>query len=836
MNIVMNTNRAELNIAFTKSELRIWALALAGVLILVHGSIAQAQSRQRQLFDFGWKFMQADPPHAQETGFDVSSWKDVDLPHDWSIGGKIAADNPTGGAGGFFPAGTGWYRKVFSVPRDWGGKRIGIEFEGVYMNSDVWINGSKLGNHPYGYTPFFYDLTPFLRIGENNTVAVRVDNSRYVNSRWYSGSGIYRHVWLHVEDRVHVVPWGIQIVTRSITSAKAAGVIRLTLRNDGDAESVARVSTRILSPEGREVAKVDSDVSIGVGGIKTVNQTFEIEEPTLWSPESAHLYLAASTVHRLGGSDGVYDTLFGVRSIRVSAENGFQLNGQTIKLCGGCVHHDNGCLGAEAFDRAEERKVELLKAAGFDAVRTSHNPPSEAFLNACDRLGILVIDEAFDCWDQQKASADYSIYFDDWWQRDLDAMVLRDRNHPSVVIWSVGNELPQAGTAEGIRVGGMLADRVRSLDDTRPVTAGIFWYRGIHAADGTRWNWEDLDPLFAKLDIAGYNYQSHRYLPDHQRIPSRVMVATESFLRDTFRNWQLTQETGYVAGDFVWSAMDYLGESGIGRYSPAGERLIGHGTDEQYPYNGASCGDMDITGYRKPISHYRNIVWNRGERLYTAVLEPSPDGRPYRVEEWGLAPSWASWSWRGFEGRHLEVQIFSRCERVRLYLNDNLIGEKPTTESEQFKAVFDVPYVPGVLKTVGMDKGQVVEQNILKTAGPASQIRLTADRKHITANGEDLCFISVEAIDDAGNFQPGGNQLVKFKISGPGLIAGVGSGDYSREELYQGNERLLFHGRAEVVIRSTRGGGIITLTAAAPEMTDGSTDVESRPTNSNSQN
>jgi beta-galactosidase len=810
-------------------EPRAKTLALIVALILLQTSIGNAQSNHRQLLDFGWKFKQADFQDAQEIGFNDSSWSSVDLPHDWSIGGELAADNPTGGAGGFFPAGVGWYRKTFSAPLSWAGKRVGVEFEGVYMDSDVWLNGRKLGNHPYGYTPFYYDITSDLKIGGGNTIAVRVDNSRYINSRWYSGSGIYRHVWIHVDDPVHLVPWGIQLTAPSIAKDKADGVIRITLRNDSNSDSRSRVSTQILSPEDREVAKVDSDVSIAAGAEKTISQTYEIENPALWSPDIPRLYRAVSTVHRLGGSDGVYETRFGIRSTKVSAENGFELNGRTIKLCGGCVHHDNGCLGAAAFDRAEERKVELLKAAGFNAVRTSHNPPSPAFLDACDRLGILVIDEAFDCWDQEKATADYSIYFDDWWQRDLDAMVLRDRNHPSIVMWSLGNELPQAGTPDGIRVGSMLADRVRSLDTSRPITAGIFWYNGIHAADGSRWSWIDVDPLFAKLDIAGYNYQSRRYQPDHQRVPGRVMLATESFLGDTFRNWQLTKQTRYLAGDFIWSAMDYLGESGIGRYYPAGQRIIGHGTDEQYPYHGASCGDMDITGFRKPISHYRNIIWDRGEKLYTAILQPSADGRPYRVEEWGLPPSWASWTWPGSEGRDLSVQVFSRCDRVRLYLNDNLIGEKPTTENEQFKAMFDVPYAPGVLKTVGLNNGQVVEQNTLQTAGEPARVRLVADRSRITADGQDLCFVTVEAIDRAGNFQPNGDQSVTFNISGPGVIAGIGSGDYSQEQMYQGTHRLLFHGRAEAVIRSGRNAGIITLTAAAPGLITGSVDIESRP-------
>jgi beta-galactosidase len=799
------------------------------ILIVATGSMSEAQSRQRELFDFGWKFDHSDPTGAEAASFNDARWTSVDLPHDWSITGPIAATNPTGGAGGFFPAGVGWYRKTFSVPTSWVGKHVAIEFEGVYMNSQVWINGQKLGIHPYGYTPFVYDLTPHLKVGEQNTIAVRVDNSRYVNSRWYSGSGIYRHVWLQVESPLHVIPWGICVTTPQVSADTARVAVQIALGNNSDARRQAAVTTQILSPDDQPVARVESEVSIDPATEQTVHQNFDIARPVFWSPDQPHLYKAITTVHQSSDSDGVYETRFGVRTLVVSAANGLELNGQTIKLDGGCVHHDNGCLGAEAFDRAEERKVELLKAAGFNAVRTSHNPPSPAFLDACDRLGLLVVDEAFDCWDLPKAGADYSVDFNKWWQRDLDAMVLRDRNHPSVIMWSLGNEIPNAGAPGGIRVGSMLADRVRNLDSTRPITAGIFWYNGIHGADGSYWDWPDADPLFAKLDVCGYNYQLDSFRRDHQRFPKRVIVSTESLLSDAFRVWQLVHRNSYAVGDFVWSAMDYLGESGIGRVFTADEDIIGHGTDEQFPFHGAICGDIDITGWRKGISHYRNILWDRGEKLYTTVLQPSPDGRPYQVEQWGVLPNWPSWTWPGQEGKKLRVLVCSRCQRVRLYLNDKFLGEQPTTENDEFQAIFDIPYQAGILKTVGLNGDKIVAQFVLQTAGAAARLRLTADRSVITADGQDLCFVTVESIDNDGNFQPNGDEPVRFHLDGPGLIAGVGSGDYSQVLMYQGNLRPLFHGRAQAVIRSTRHGGVINLTATAVGLSADTLRIESGP-------
>jgi beta-galactosidase len=788
-----------------------------GVVLVVPGS---ARGRERILLDADWRFHLGDVPAASQPAYDGQDWRPVNLPHDWSIEGTVDPNVPGTGSDGFFPTGIGWYRHSVFAPPSWSGQRITIEFEGVYENAEVWINGQSLGVHPYGYTSFCYDLTPNLRIGAANVLAVRVDNSQQPNSRWYSGSGIFRHVWLHVTDPVHVAPWGV-FVSATGASATAAKIrVEAAVRNETDAPVSVSTETRMLDPDGRTVATATGPLDLAPQAEGQVTDYVNIPNPRLWSPETPALYRAVTRV--LVGPREVdrVETPFGVRTIAVSAARGFELNGRPLKLVGGSVHHDNGPLGAAAFDRAEERRVELLKAAGFNTVRTAHNPPSPAFLAACDRLGLLVMDEAFDCWEKGKTAHDYSVVFKDWWRRDLDAMVRRDRNHPSVVFWSIGNEVYERGTPEGARIARMLTDRIRELDATRPLTAGI---NGL----GPKGDWTQLDPLFATLDVAGYNYELARHAADHARLPARVIVATESYQSEAFQNWAAAHDHPYVIGDFVWNALDYLGEAGIGRVFPPDQPAVKHWEASQYPWHGAYCGDLDLTGWRKPVSHYRAIVWDRGEKLYAAVRVPAPDGRPWNLSPWSMPPALPSWTWPGQEGKELTVEVDSRYDAVRLYLNGRLLGEKPTTRAEEFKAVFAVPYAPGTLRAVGVQDGREVEAFALTTAGAAARIRLTADRARIRADGQDLCFVTVEVTDRDGRLRPDASPAVRFALHGPGVIAGVGNGDMTTLESYQANPHHLFQGRAVIVIRSTENAGRHKLTASAPGLADGAMTIRS---------
>ncbi len=785
------------------------------------GGYAQKQEiiERKQLFDYNWKFNLGDTPAASANNFDDKNWRTLDLPHDWSIEGIINPENPTGGDGGFFPAGIGWYRKTLTVPASWKGKCISIYFEGVYMNSQVFINGKSLGVHPYGYTSFCYDLTPYVNYNKDNILSVRVDNSMQKNCRWYSGSGIYRHVWMIITDPIHVAHWGVAITTPFVSSAKATVQIKTRVMNETNTSQRIILKIRLRDAKSKNSGNNQLTVELLPNSEKEITQTIIVSKPMLWTPETPHLFEVQVQIVKNKNVIDNFKTSFGIRSIKFSAENGFQLNGKTMKINGGCVHHDNGCLGAAAFDRAEERRVELLKEAGFNAIRTSHNPPSEAFLAACDRLGMMVIDEAFDGWKEQKNKYDYASIFNEWWQRDLESMVFRDRNHPSIIMWSIGNEVIERKKPEAVETAKMLVNCVRKIDPTRPVTSAM-----------TTWDkdWEIFDPLMAAHDVCGYNYELGRAESDHKRVPARIIVQTESYPKDAFENWKLVQNNNYVIGDFVWTALDYLGESGIGRWYYSGDIPGEHWEGNLFPWHGAYCGDIDLTGWRKPISHYRSMLYNNTEKLYMAVREPEPKPIEIKVTKWAVWPTWESWTWPGFEGKALQVEIYSKYPKVRLYLNNKLIGEQVTTEKQQFKATFTVPYAPGELRAVGVLDNKEVETTLLKTAGSAAKIKLTADHSTILANGQDLSFITIEITDKDGILQPNAENRLTFKVEGTGVIAGVANANLKDVDSYVGFSRNAWKGRAMVVIRSTHAAGNIKLTVNSPDLTDAVININSK--------
>lgn len=779
-------------------------------------------AREKLPLDADWKFQLVDSPDAYQPEYDTSNWRDIRLPHDWSI--ELATDPqaPSSGGGGFFPAGVGWYRRVIVPPETWKTKRVQIEFEGVYGYAEVWINGVSLETHAYGYTPFRFDLTPHLRFGQVNTLAIRVDNSQQPNSRWYTGSGIYRHVWLHVTDPVHIDDETIFVSTERATQEKAIVAVDVSVVNDSDQTQSARLEIEIVDSADKSVAKSETRFSVEANAKQSLQQQITVEEPSLWSPESPYLY---SLEVRLLVDERETDLVtvpFGVRTVEVSSDKGLLLNGKPILLCGANVHHDNGPLGAAAFDRAEARRVEILKSAGFNAIRTSHNPPSTAFLDACDRLGMLVIAEAFDGWAAKKTAHDYGTVFNQSWERDLSAMILRDRDHPSIIMWSIGNEVYERGNAEGLRMAKAMVERVRELDPTRPVTAGI---NGLSPDR----EWSELDPLFATLDVAGYNYELDRHQEDHSRVPNRVIFSAESYPEDAFAGRSACCEYPYVIGDFVWSGMDYLGEAGIGRVFESDEQVLPHWEGNHYPWHGATCGDIDITGWRKPLSYYRNVVWDRGEIIYVTVQVPSPTGEHWKLSKWAHLPTLPSWTWPDHVGRDLTVEVYSRYPRVRLYLNDQLIGEQETSKENKFRAEFKTPYRTGTLRAVGVAGDQELEECTLTTASKPRGIRLTPDRLKIFANGQDLSFVEVEVVDQAGRLCPMADVSVTYAISGPGSIAGVGSGDLATHESYQANPRSTYNGRALVVVRAALQTGKIVLTASSPELQPTTVTIEAIP-------
>jgi beta-galactosidase len=765
-------------------------------------------------FDCDWLF---DLGEVGEPGksYNDSAWRKLDLPHDWSIELPRNKDNPCGFAGGFVTEGVGWYRKHFYAPRTWSDQRVLVEFEGVYRDAEVWLNGRPLGVHPYGYTTFAMDLTPYLELDAENVLTVRVNNTPHGHTRWYSGSGIYRHVWLLTAPRVHVAHWGLAVTTPEVAAKAAVVEARTTVENRTDADRAVVVRWRAIGPSGKTVARGESKGKAKAGVTTEFQQRLAIRAPKLWSPDAPHLYRMETEVYdgrtRLDGEA----TPFGIRTIAFNAEQGFVLNGRSLKMRGGCVHHDCGPLGAVSIDRAEERKVEVLKASGFNAVRCAHNPPAPAFLDACDRLGMLVMDEAFDTWRMHKPRNfhAYQRHFDKWWRDDLDSMLLRDRNHPSIVVWSIGNELEERSLPEGADVAAMLAARVRELDPTRPVTAAICDTWGNP-------NWSITDPLFANLDVCGYNYLVDRYRTDHQRFPKRVILSTESYPAPQFAfdYWKAVEELPYVAGDFAWTALDYIGEAGIGHDFLEGDQVP---LFASWPYTNANCGDIDICGDKRPQSYYRDVFWKRAETLYLGVRAPVPEGRKAVASMWGWVDLQASWNWPGCEGKTLAVEAYFDCDEIELFLNGRSLGTAPAGLEAKHRALFNVAFEPGELKAVAKRAGKPVAKAGLTTTGAPRAVRLTADRASIRADRNDLAYVVVELCDSAGRPVPDAADSVRFAVEGPGEIVAVANADPKTTAPYRGREHRLWRGRGLVILRPTGQTGDMVLHAIADGMKPG---------------
>lgn len=797
--------------------------ALSIILCIAFCAQAQQPLKRSILFDDGWLFMRGDDANASASSFNDTVWSKVDLPHDWtiedlpvqvkdSISGPFSRASVGDQFTGHTVGGTGWYRKKFSLPVVAANKKVCISFDGVYMHSDVWINGHYLGNHPYGYTPFFYDISPFLSATGENVIAVRVRNLGQ-NSRWYSGSGIYRHVWLTFTQPVRIAEWGLFVTTPHVSNQQATLQIQTSIQNTNHASGSYMVTAFVISPQGKKVAMVQKEVLLA--GDTTITQQAIVANPQLWSTETPVLYTTQVIISKGGKGVDSLSIKTGIRSIRFSVENGFELNGKRVILKGGCLHQDNGPLGAACFDRAEERKLQILKSNGYNAIRTSHNPPSQTFLDICDSLGFLVMDELFDVWEHKKLfddSLDYHHFFAAWWKKDLDATLLRDRNHPSIIMWSIGNEIYERADPDGERIARQLVDEVHAMDATRAATEGICWFW-----DHPGRHWDSTYKAFAPLDVGGYNYEWERYADDHTKYPNRIMAGTESYALDELENFTASEKLPYVIGDFLWTAMDYIGETGIGHsfYQPASEPMDKNML-RPWPWYIAWCGDIDITGFKKPQSYYRDIVWRRSA-VEMLVHIPVPDGMKEKVSKWGWPQEEKSWTWPGQEGKTMQVRVFSRSPLVRLELNGKVIDEKKIPDTS-ITAVFEVPYQPGELKAIAVENGKEVATTIIATTGKTQQLKLTADRPVIKANRNDLSYITIE-LTDGRQLVMHDDKTVHFSIAGAGEIVGVGNADPTELNSFQQPVRKTFKGRCIVIVRSTGKTGKITLTANADGLT-----------------
>lgn len=780
------------------------------------------QNRDRLLND-DWRFVRDSLAGAEAVHFDDASWKTVDLPHDFSLEplpagpntlGPFSRETKGGRSVGYLPGGTGWYRKVFSLDKTDAGKSVSLVFDGAYMLADVWVNGRKAAAHKNGYTPFAFDVTELLNpAGQENVLAVRVVNYGK-NSRWYSGSGLYRDVELVVTDPLHVSQWGTRITTPEVSDKQATVNVEVNLANARKKAAKADVSVHIFDCKGVEVSASAAQVKVSGKADVTIPLSVAVKDPSLWSPDSPTLYTAEVRVFSKGKETDCVKTRFGIRTIEVNAAEGFKLNGEPLLLKGGCVHHDNGLLGAEAHRTAEYRRVRQIKDAGFNAVRCAHNPPSRHFLDACDELGLLVVDEFTDMWEQPKNVDDYSQFFKENWEKDLADMMLRDRNHPSVVIWSIGNEIPNWSIADASRIGKMLTAKVRELDPTRPVTQGVT-SAYIHI------DWDHSEKTFEHLDIAGYNYLTHYLEGDHAKYPERVIMGTESYPNQAFTYWMDVVEKPYVIGDFVWTALDHLGEVGLGggRYVPADRPQRGgpqfqtsRGPEEgmnpammwqfpdrlgpEFPTSYTNyCGDVDLVGDKKPQGRYRDVLWDLSP-LEILVHEPIPAGMVETTGLWGWPQEQARWYWPGHEGESFQVRVFTKAPQVRLDVNGESVGVQKT--NEEYVALFEgVTYRPGKLVAISLDaEGKELESRVLRTPGKPVSVRLLRERYNID---NELVYLKAEVIDEQGVVVPDVFPLT-FDIQGAAFVS-AGNGAPDDMASFRSRTPKTWNGTALLIVR-----------------------------------
>ncbi|HUJ45113.1 MAG TPA: glycoside hydrolase family 2 TIM barrel-domain containing protein [Opitutaceae bacterium] len=805
--------------------------------------------RVHQSFDFAWRFCRGEAGGAQQPGFDDAAWRQLDLPHDWSIEGPYDEHAATGGSGGYLPAGIGWYRKHFTVPEGLRGRQVTVEFDGVYMNSDVWINGRHLGGWPYGYTSFCFDLTPDLHFGDQpNVLAVRVDNSQQPGSRWYSGSGIDRHVWITITDPLHVAHWGTWVTTPDVSAESATVRIRTRVQNGRpEAQAVTLISELVGSGDAVEVA-VPSDGLLAAGSEREFDQTVTLGHPRRWSPDTPELYRLRSRVVVGGRIVDETVTPFGVRQCEFDAARGFLLNHEPVKLRGMCLHHDGGAVGAAVPEAVWARRLRLLKEMGCNAVRTAHNPPAPEFLDLCDRLGLLVMDEAFDEWTIRKPQIahGYSSYFNDWYERDLTAMIHRDRNHPCVVLWSAGNEIGEQEANAGPEVLRKLIAVFHREDPTRPVTVAmdnIFNQHGRAPAAFTD-----------QLDVVGYNYvdrwgtrRETQYRDDHDQFPQRKFIGTEDssvrgtrgvyrfgpllgpetwtgevtpapgpegalYLGEAMRAaslWRFEALHDYVAGDFAWTGIDYLGEA-------------------RWPRKGATSGSLDTCGFKKDGFYFYQSLWTNQPMLH-------------------LLPHW---NWPDRLGKVVPVVACTNCAAVELFLNGRSLGAKAREFPQQgvtkawnsygqpqiqattddFQLVWDVVYEPGELKAVGYDRNAaVVAGAVVRTAGPAAALALTVDRATLAADARDVAHVTVEVQDANGVVVPDADNNVTFTMEGDGTLLGVDNGDPLSHASYRANSRQVFHGLALALVQAGTRGGAIRVTATSPGLKEAAVVLQAVP-------
>ena len=780
---------------------RIFAHLFLPLVLLLSGCSGSPdrQTRVTEKFNESWHFTLSDSSIYQNPVFDHSDWRQLTLPHDWSIEGEFSPDHPAGIGGGALPGGIGWYRKSFKMEESAKDKRVFIEFDGVYMNSQVWINGHHLGERPNGYISFRYDLTPHLNYGKKeNVIAVKVDNSKQPNSRWYSGSGIYRNVWLTTVNPLYVDHWGTFVRSTEITEERAFIDIEHTIANQFKRDTSFHLMTDFYTPEGELIASTGmSDIGINQKGKKVIDLSAEVPNPQLWSVDTPQLYRAVTTVSIGKQTLDEYETEFGIRDFYFDSEEGFFLNGESMKIKGVCLHHDQGALGAALNYRAKERQLEIMKEMGVNAIRTAHNPPAPELLQLCDRMGFIVMNEIFDEWKEPKVEYGYSMYWDEWHEQDLRDHIRRDRNHPSVMIWSIGNEILEQWDSAGVAMTRELAGIVRELDDTRPITTGN---NGPTP--------ENSLIRSGELDLIGYNYHHQDYADFPEIFPGEKFIASETnsalatrgsydMPSDSIRvwphkwdepfhdgnpdhscsaydnchtpwgsthqaTWNEIKNHDFMSGMFIWTGFDYLGEP----------------TPYEWPSRSSYFGIVDLAGFPKDAYYFYKSEWTE-----ETVLHVFPH-----------------WNWQ--EGDTIDVwAYYNNADEVELFLNGKSLGTKSKSDNK-FHVQWRVPYHPGTLRAVSRNGREVVATRKIQTAGEPALLKMEVDRNHIQADGRDLAYVSVSVTDKQGNLVPRADNLIKFSLDGEASIVATDNGDQTSHASFQSHQRKAFNGKCLAIVKA----------------------------------
>ncbi len=800
-------------------------VSLGLFLLLILNQCVSKQEKGRSIVNFGkdWKFQLGDVPGAEAVGFADASWRKLNVPHDWSIEGEFSEKNPATPGGGALPGGIGWYRKSFKVSTEDLKGSVFIDFDGVYQNSEVWINGHSLGKRFYGYSSFRYELTPYLVAGDKeNVIAVKIDNSMQPNSRWYSGSGIYRNVWLVATGKTYIAHWGTFITTPEITATNAKIKIVHQIKNKLVADQKLVLKTVILDPTGKEVTAGKMETNGVKDSVFSAAFDFEVKNPILWSLETPKMYSAVSKVFVDGELVDNYITPFGIRSFEFNAERGFFLNGKSVKINGVCNHQDLGCLGSAINTRALERQMEILKGMGCNAIRTSHNPPAPELLDLADRMGFLIMDEAFDMWKKHKNKFDYSTVWDEMHKKDLQDLILRDRNHPSVMIWSIGNEILEQWDSTGIAIAKELAGYVRELDTSRPITSAC----------------NDPKPSnfiirSEALDLIGYNYHHNDFEAFPQTFQGKKFIGTETVsalmtrgvydmpsdeirrwpVRDNWsgpkpnadntcssydnvsapwgstheETWKVIKKHDFLSGQFIWTGFDYLGEP----------------TPYWWPSRSSYFGIIDLAGFPKDVYYMYQSEWTKKDVLHI----------------------FPHWNWK--EGQTVDIWAYCNAEEVELLLNDKSLGVKKK-QGDELHLMWRVPFTPGTLKAISRTAGKDILVKEVKTAGTPARLVVTADRSAIKADGNDLSYLTVDVVDAKGVIVPDADNLVKFHMEGSGAIVGVDNGDPVSHESFKTPQRKAFHGKCLVVVQSGDKPGVVKLTASSDGLTANTVEIATK--------